>query len=47
MIKRVDFAVEVGAHIWNEFDCMVPHLWFREFVEVVFVEQVIEISAPV
>ncbi len=26
---------------------MVPHLWLREFIEIVFVKQVIEISAPV
>ncbi len=25
---------------------MVPHLWFREFIEIVFVKQVVEISAP-
>ncbi len=26
---------------------MVPHLWFREFIEIIFVEQIDEVSAPV
>ncbi len=26
---------------------MVPHLWFREFIEIIFVKQIIEISTPV
>ncbi len=47
MIERVDLAVEIGACIGNKFNSMVPHLWFREFIEVVFVKQIFEVSAPV